>query len=163
MPLTSDAPEVTQETKREDSESDRRKLRTIELRPTEVEGREENEVIVEDAGVVRAANAMGSPKVDAVAGDAGSKGTPPDKVASSSSSSCKGGMDSGGMRSLMGDFESALPEFEFVYAQTPEAGGVWIVDPPRAGLNNYTSDVFNRNPILAKLSLGSKFDFQILP
>ena len=95
MPLTSDAPEVTQETKREDSESDR-KLRTIELRPTEVEGREENEVIVEDAGVVRAANAMGSPKVDAVAGDAGSKGTPPDKVASSSSSSCKGGMDSGG-------------------------------------------------------------------
>ena len=86
MPLTSDAPEVT---KSVDNSSDR-KLRSIEDRPTEVEGSEENQVIVEDAAVV-----MGSPKVDAVvAGDAGSK-TTPDKVGSSSSSS-KGGMDSGG-------------------------------------------------------------------
>ena len=91
MPLTSDALEVTQETKRVDSSAiDDRKIGSIEVRPTEVEGREENEVIVEDAGVKAA---MGSPKVDVVAGDAGSKGTP-DKVASSSSSSK--GMDSGG-------------------------------------------------------------------
>ena len=100
MPLTSDAPEVTQETKNraESTKSDRvnsnleRKLHSIEARPTEVEGSEKRELVVEDAGV----RTMGSPKVDAVAGDAGSKGTPPDKVASSSSSSCKGGLDSGG-------------------------------------------------------------------
>ena len=101
MPLISDVPEVTQETKNraESTKSDRvnsnleRKLQSIEARPTEVEGSEKRELVVEDAGGVRT---MGSPKVDAVAGDAGSKGTPPDKVASSSSSSCKGGLDSGG-------------------------------------------------------------------
>ena len=93
MPRTSDAPEVTlQETKREDSTRIEAKLRSIELRPTEVEGREENVTVLEDAAVT-----MGSPKVDAVVGgDAGAKGTPPDKVASSSSSSCKGGVESGG-------------------------------------------------------------------
>lgn len=42
------------------------------------------------------------------------------------------------MRALMGDFESALPEFDFVYAQTPESGGVWIVDPP--GKDEPTTD-----------------------
>ena len=101
MPLISDVPEVTQETKNrvDSTKSDRvnsnleRKLQSIEARPTEVEGSEKRELVVEDAGGVRT---MGSPKVDAVAGDAGSKGTPPDKVASSSSSSCKGGLDSGG-------------------------------------------------------------------
>ena len=97
MPRTSDAPEeVTQETKqRADSTKIEAKLRSIELRPTEVEGREEKATVVEDHAAVK----MGSPKVDAVVGGGeagGAKGTPPDKVASSSSSSCKGGVESGG-------------------------------------------------------------------
>ena len=31
---------------------------------------------------------------------------------------------------MAGDFIDALPEFEFVFASTPEAGDVWIRDPP---------------------------------
>ena len=91
MPLTSDEGKLTQETKKGNSGTVVGKLQPIEVRPTEVEGREGGEVIVEDA---RVKAAMGSPKVDAVSGDgAAAKGTP-DKTSSSSSS--KGGMDSSG-------------------------------------------------------------------
>ena len=31
---------------------------------------------------------------------------------------------------MAGDLIDALPEFEFVFASTPEAGDVWIRDPP---------------------------------
>ena len=95
MPQTSHEEKLTQETKKGNSGAPAAvagKLQPIGVRPTEVEGREGSEVIVEDA---RVKAAMGSPKVDAVSGDGAAKGTP-DKVGGASSSSSSKGMDSGG-------------------------------------------------------------------
>ena len=39
----------------------------------------------------------------------------------------------------MQDLRNALPEFEFIFAQSPEQGGVWINDVP-GGKDSYTED-----------------------
>ena len=39
----------------------------------------------------------------------------------------------------MQDLQNALPEFEFIFAQSPENGGVWINDVP-GGKDSYTED-----------------------
>ena len=52
-----------------------------------------------------------------------------------------GGGSSASLQAQQGmvDLMAALPDFDFIFADTPEAGGVWMLDPP-GGNKDPTTD-----------------------
>ena len=62
----------------------------------------------------------------------------------------------------MQDLIEALPDFEFIFAETPEEGGVWVRDPPggkEQGTNDPNwADASINYLIVSKLKDGGSFE-----